>query len=99
MDDVGKQKDHITKQAVPAGRWVVPGGRWVVPGGQWVVPGGQWGGTWRPVGGAYRQVSPTLFYLLKGSEQREPKRVQVSALLLFSVIISSPGSFVFSLAF
>lgn len=42
---------------------------------------------------------PHVFYLLKGSEQREPKRDYVSVLLVFSVLISSPGSFVFSLVF
>lgn len=52
-----------------------------------------------PVLGGQMDKLPHVFYLLKGSEQREPKRDYVSVLLVFSVLISSPGSFVFSLVF
>lgn len=105
MEDVGKHEDHMTKQVVvPAGRWVVPGGRWVVPRGRWLVPTGRWlvpGGRWLMLGGQWvvQDKPPHTSYLRKRSEQRESRQVQVSPLLLLSVIITRPGSFVLSLAF
>lgn len=88
----------------PSKWWCLQAGGWCLEAGGWYLEAGGWcleaSGWYLEASGWCLQTSlPHTFYLLKGSEQREPKKVQVSALLLFSVIISSSGTFVFSLAF